>query len=216
MDQILPSFQIEPDRGLTVSAPTMRGALVAAVGIVDRPFEQRRDVLLIDLSGGAGHFAVVGGPHSGKSTVLRALTASLALAHTPREVQFYVLDFGGGTFTSMRDLPHIGGVATRLEVSQVRRTVAEVSLLLTQREQLFTQNGVESMAAYRRMRRAGRFAEDPYGDVFLIVDGWSTIRNEFDDLEPILNDIAARGLTYGVHLVLGASRWMEVRPVVRD
>jgi S-DNA-T family DNA segregation ATPase FtsK/SpoIIIE len=216
MDQILPPLQIEPDRGLTVGVPAMRGALVSAVGIVDRPFEQRRDVLLIDLSGGAGHFAVVGGPQSGKSTVLRAMVTSLALSHTPREVQFYALDFGGGAFTALRDLPHVGGVATRLEVSQVRRTVAEIALLMAQREQMFTQHGVESMAAYRRMRREGRFAEDPFGDVFLIVDGWVTIRNEFDDLEPALNDIAARGLTYGIHLLLGASRWMEVRPVVRD
>ena len=91
MDQILPPLQIEPDRGLTVAMPQLRGALVAAVGAVDRPFEQRRDVLMLDLSGAAGHFVVVGGPRSGKSTVLRDVVTSLALTHTPREVQFYAL-----------------------------------------------------------------------------------------------------------------------------
>jgi S-DNA-T family DNA segregation ATPase FtsK/SpoIIIE len=216
MDQILPPLRIEPDRGITVSLPELRGAMVAAVGIVDRPFEQRRDVLMLDLSGGAGHFVVVGGPQSGKSTVLRDVVVSLALSHTPREAQFYVLDFGGGAFGPLRDLPHVGGVANRLEVSQVRRTVAEVMVVLTQRERMFAERGIDSMATYRRQRREGRYADDPFGDVFLVIDGWMTLRNEFEDLEPAITQIASRGLTYGIHLLLGVSRWMELRPAVRD
>ena len=36
-----------------------------------------------------------GGTQAGKSTLLRSLIAALALTHTPAEVQFYCLDFGG-------------------------------------------------------------------------------------------------------------------------
>jgi S-DNA-T family DNA segregation ATPase FtsK/SpoIIIE len=216
MDQILPPLHAEPDRGITVGMPDLRGALIAAVGIVDRPFEQRRDVLMLDLSGGAGHFVVVGGPQSGKTTVLRNVVASMALTHTPREAQFYVLDFGGGAFTAMRDLPHVGGVATRLDISQVRRTVAEVVVILNQRERMFAEHGIDSMGTYRRQKREGRYPEDPFGDVFLIVDGWITLRNEFEDLEAVLTQLAGRGLTYGIHLLIGASRWMDLRPAVRD
>ncbi|MGA8114248.1 MAG: type VII secretion protein EccCa [Actinocatenispora sp.] len=216
LDELLPPLAVVPDRGLTVDQPELRGALAAAVGVVDRPFEQRRDVLWADLSGGGGNFVVVGGPQSGKSTALRAIVTSLALTHTPREAQFYCLDFGGGALAGLRDLPHVGGVTSRLDVSQVRRTVAEVSLVLTQREKLFTEHGVDSMAGYRRARRQGRFAEDPFGDVFLVIDGWMTLRNEFDDLESVVTDIASRGLTYGVHVLIGASRWMELRAAIRD
>jgi DNA segregation ATPase FtsK/SpoIIIE, S-DNA-T family len=216
LDQILPPLQVDAERGLTVSAPMARGSLVASVGIVDRPFEQRRDVLTLDLAGGGGHLAVVGSPQSGKSTLLRSVVASFALTHTARETQFYVLDFGGGAFTTMRDLPHLGGVATRLEINQVRRTVAEVVVVMNQRERLFAAQGIDSMATYRRMKREGRFASDPFGDVFLVIDGWGTLRSDFEDLEAVITQIASRGLTYGVHLVVGASRWMELRPAVRD
>jgi DNA segregation ATPase FtsK/SpoIIIE, S-DNA-T family len=216
MDQLLPPLRIDVDRGLTVELPAMHGALVATIGELDRPFEQRRDVLMVDLSGSAGHFAIVGGPQSGKSTVLRDIIVSLALTHTPQEVQFYALDFGGGALTALRDLPHVGGVATRLEVSQVRRTVAEAAVLMAHRERSFAEQGVDSMTTYRRMKRAGRFTEDPFGDVFIVVDGWIAIRNEFEDLEATLTDLAGRGLTYGIHLLIGASRWMELRPAVRD
>ena len=47
------------------------------------------------------------------------LVTSLALTHTPREVQFYCLDFGGGSLAALRDLPHVGGVAARLDAGAV-------------------------------------------------------------------------------------------------
>ena len=72
------------------------GRLLVPVGVVDRPFEQRRDPFVVDLSGAGGHVAIVGGPQTGKSTLLRSLICALALTHTPAEVQFYCLDFGGG------------------------------------------------------------------------------------------------------------------------
>src|SRR5262249_3400693 len=154
---------------------------------------------------------------SGKSTLLRSLVVSLALSQTPHEAQFYCLDFGGGSLTGLRDLPHVGGVATRLDAGEVRRTVAEGSQLLAERERLFADNNVDSIATYRRLKKAGlppeagrpsaaphpsqpratsRFAEDPFGDVFLVVDGWATIRADFEDLEPVVADIANRGLSY--------------------
>jgi len=73
------------------------------IGTVDRPREQRRDTLTVNLAGAAGHVVVVGGPRSGKSTLLRTLVTSMALTTTPLESQFFVMDFGGGAFAPMTD-----------------------------------------------------------------------------------------------------------------
>ncbi len=54
-------------------------ALTAPIGIVDRPFEQRRTPLIVDLSRAAGNVALVGAPQSGKSTALRTLITALAV-----------------------------------------------------------------------------------------------------------------------------------------
>jgi DNA segregation ATPase FtsK/SpoIIIE, S-DNA-T family len=216
LSQLLPPLMAAPGRGITVCNPAVHGTLCTPVGVVDKPFEQRRDLLLLDLAGAAGHAIVVGGPHSGKSTLLRTAILSFALTHTPREVQFYCLDFSGGALVPLRDLPHVGGVGTRRDLGQVRRTIAELKLLLQQREERFTRHGIDSMATYRRLKREGRFAEDPFGDVFLVVDGWSTIRTEFEDLETSVIDIANRGLSFGVHIAASAGRWMDVRHTIRD
>ena len=192
------------------------GALKVSVGVVDQPFQQKRGQLLADLSAGAGHAAIVGAPQSGKSTMLRTLLLSLALTHTPRQVQFYCLDFGGGSLGTLADLPHVGSVANRLDVERANRTIMELSNLLNQREETFQAEGIDSMAAYRRARNEGRFADDPYGDVFLVVDGWFTMRQDFEALEPTLQELASRGLGFGIHLIVAATRWSEIRPWLRD
>jgi S-DNA-T family DNA segregation ATPase FtsK/SpoIIIE len=209
---LLPPLAVTP-RGLSTAGGEAQGMLRAVLGIIDRPFEQRRDPLWTDLSGAAGHVAVVGAPRSGKSTVLRTLVSSLALLNTPAEVQFYVLDFGGGTLSALSGLPHVGGVAPRSAADQVRRTVAELSTLLEQRERSFADHGIGTIAAYRQL---GAAAGDGFGDVFLVVDGWLTLRQDYEDLEPAVTALAARGLGYGIHVVAAAGKWSEFRPAVRD
>ncbi|GLF99076.1 type VII secretion protein EccCa [Streptomyces yaizuensis] len=218
LDELLPGLTGVEGRGLTLPGYEGAGRLVVPLGVVDKPFEQRRDTLYRDFSGAAGHMQIVGGPQSGKSTLLRTLVAGFALTHTPREVQFYALDFGGGGLSAIAALPHVGGVASRLDPERVRRTVAEVYGVLTRREEYFRTSGVDSIATYRRLRARGEISvqEQPFGDVFLLIDGWGGFRTEYEGLEPLVLDIASRGLGYGIHLVLTASRSMEVRANLKD
>ncbi|RDI64502.1 type VII secretion protein EccCa [Nocardia pseudobrasiliensis] len=229
----LPPLEESPSVDMLLPDPDWRspvnrhGQLWMPIGIIDKPYEQRRDVLTIQLSGAQGHVAVVGGPQSGKSTALRTIIMAAAATHTPEQVQFYCLDFGGGSMTGLSGLPHVGSVAGRLDVDRVRRTIAELTSLMRRREERFSELGIESMAEFRRRKFAkiradgtmppdDPLSEDRFGDVFLVIDGWATIREEMDTLEPQINAFASQGLSYGIHLVIGASRWAEIRPVVKD
>ncbi|MBC3991801.1 type VII secretion protein EccCa [Streptomyces sp. AC563] len=216
LDQLLPRLSTSPERGLHAPEYTRLGGLVAPLGLIDKPFEQRREVLYRDFSGAAGHMLVVGGPQSGKSTLLRTLIASFALTHTPQEVQFYGLDFGGGGMSALADLPHVGGVASRLDPERVRRTVAEVAGVLARREEYFRANGIDGIGSYRRQRATGQLPDQPWGDVFLLIDGWGPFKQEYEMLEGVVTDIAARGLGYGIHVVITASRYMELRANLKD
>jgi S-DNA-T family DNA segregation ATPase FtsK/SpoIIIE len=218
LDALLPGLTAVQGRGLTQPGYEGAGRLVVPAGLVDKPYEQRRDPLWVDFSGAAGHMQVIGGPQSGKSTLLRALICSFALTHTPYEVQFYGLDFGGGGMAAVAGLPHVGGVASRLDPEKVRRTVAEVYGVLTRREEYFRSSGISSIADFRARRARGEIpvTDQPWGDVFLVIDGWGNFRADYEALEPLILDMAARGLGYGIHLVLTASRSMEVRANMKD
>ena len=100
--------------------------------------------------------AIAGGPQSGKSTMMRTLICALALTHTPREVQFYCLDFGGGALAlagSAAARRRGGGTAGHGTGGPQRSPRSPPCW--RQRERLFADHGVDSMATYRR-RRARR------------------------------------------------------------
>ncbi len=216
LDDILPPLLPAPGLGLCPPDWPARGGLAVPVAVVDEPFEQARALLVADLSGVGGHVGIAGGTQAGKSTLLRTLLAALALTHTPAEVQFYCLDFGGGGLATLAGLPHVGGIAGRMDPDRVSRTVAEVHAILARRERLFTEHGIENMAAYRELRAQGRHADDPHGDVFLVVDGWASLRADFDTLDQHIRQLAGRGLAYGIHLALTTSRWSDVHSALRD
>src|SRR5580658_3744564 len=216
LDEIMPALEPIPGVGLAPVDWAGRGGLVVPVGVVDRPFEQLRDLLMVNLSGVGGHAGLVGRAQGGKSTLLRTLISSLAVTHTPAQMQFYCLDFGGGTLASLAGLPHVGDVATRLGTDLVSRTIAEVMAIVGRRERLFAEHGIATMTAYRQLRAAGKFSDDPHGDVFLVIDGWATFKTEFEPLETALRQVLPRMLNYGVHLILCANRWMELHSSVRD
>lgn len=216
LDSLLPPLSPTEDRGYTAVGYAGSGRLQVPVGIIDMPYHQRQDHMVVDLGGASGHGAVVGGPQSGKSNVLRTLIASTSLTHTPQEVQFYCVDLGGGSMAALQNLPHVGGFGGRRNPDVVRRTVAELNALLTAREARFQEQGIDSMADFRNRKRRGDIADDGYGDVFLLVDGWAAFRNEFESLEQDVLNLAAQGLTFGIHVFVTANRWGEIRPALKD
>lgn len=212
---LMPDLAPDPELGFISRAWRESGVLRVPLGTVDLPLEQRRETLVLDLSGAGGNFALVGGPQTGKSTALRTIVQALSLTYTPQEVQFYVMDFGGGTFAGFAGAPHVAGVATR-DTEEVRtRMLAEIAAIMDDRERYFRAHGIDSMDTYRRGRLAGTY-DDGYGDMFLVIDGWGALRSEFDGLDREVTTMMSRGLSLGVHLVISAARWMDIRAEAQD
>jgi len=212
LDAILPA-------GMALTSPLAGGGvhpLTVPIGLIDKPAEQSRDILAVDLSGSAGHLLVVGASLTGKTTLLRTLIASFALTHTPLDAQFYCVDYGGGGLSSLAALPHVGGVAGRQDPELVRRTVVAVASLLDERETRFKEAGIDSPAALRSRRAQSDLDGDSWADVFLVIDNWPALRQDFEELEAPVQEIATRGLGYGVHLVMTANRWIDVRSSLRE
>ncbi|MGQ4375682.1 type VII secretion protein EccCa [Streptomyces sp. SAS_267] len=187
------------------------GSMRIPLGILDDPAKQRQRSWLLDLTVAGGHTAVIGGPQSGKTTLLRTLALSLALTHTPYDVAVYGLDLVGGGLSVLAGLPHVGGIAGRADHERAARTVAEVRTMLGEREDLFRAYGIDSIDQLRHLRAQGQLPQLGSTDIVLLVDGFGALRDEFANLDDAVADLLKRGGGYGIHVVAGMLRWNDVR-----
>ncbi|GLF93598.1 type VII secretion protein EccCa [Streptomyces yaizuensis] len=188
-----------------------RGPLQVPLGLLDDPTRQWQGQWYLDLTLAGGHAAVIGGPQSGKTALLRTLVLSLALTHTPQEVGIYGLDLAGGGLQALAGLPHVGGVAGRADRERAARTVEEVRTMLTRREELFREHGIDSVDQLRARHAAGRLPELASAEIVLVIDGFGALRDDFEDLDDAVVDILRRGSGYGIHVVAAAFRWNDIR-----
>lgn len=192
LGQLFDDLVVDTQHGLTSPTWRGRGPLILPLGAVDRPRDQRRDVLTADLRGAGGHLVVVGAPRSGKTTLLQTFVLSTAVLNTPAEARFFIIDAGGG-LAALRALPHLAGFAGVAEVDVVRRIVDEVGTLITEPS-------------------AGTSNEA----VFLVIDGWDRLPGIHHDLQSAIHDLGARGLAANVHLVVSTNRWGDLRIATRE
>lgn len=192
------------------------GPLLVPLGLLDDPARQWQGQWLLDLTVAGGHAAVIGGPQSGRTTLLRTLVLSLALTHTPQEVGVYGLDLVGGGLQALSELPQVGGVAGRADRERAARTVEEVRAMLAVREDLFREHGIDSVEQLRALHAAGRLPRLASAEILLVIDGFGALRDEFDDLDDAVADILKRGGGYGIHVVASMLRWNDVRIAVQS
>ncbi|GLY92141.1 type VII secretion protein EccCa [Actinoallomurus iriomotensis] len=197
------------EHGLAVAGG--HGPMRVPLGLLDDPAHQWQGVWTLDLTRAGGHVAVIGAPQSGKTALLRTLVLSLALTHTPREVAVYAVDLVGGGLRSLSELPHVGGVAGRADRERVRRTVEEVRAMLSHREEVFRDRGIDSVERLRETHAAGGVPELPSADVVLVIDGIGAIREDFEELDEQVSDLLQRGGGFGIHVVAAMLRWNDVR-----
>jgi S-DNA-T family DNA segregation ATPase FtsK/SpoIIIE len=155
-----------------------------AIGLVDRPERQVQEPLRLDLAEG-GTWLAIGGPRSGRSTLLRTVLAEAVSRHTPDELHVHVLEAGAGSLAAEASrLPHTGTV---IGGEDALRTVRLVDRL------------VQEVAA----RRSGAGSSGRPKILFL-VDGVEAISTLLDEGDPgrgsagllrVMRDGAAVGLT---------------------
>ncbi|KIE25551.1 cell division protein FtsK [Streptomyces sp. MUSC 125] len=187
------------------------GVMKVPLGVLDDPARQWQGQWVMDLTVAGGHAAVIGGPQSGKTTLLRTLVLSLAMTHTPREVAVYGLDLVGGGLAALSGLPHVGGIAGRTDRERAARTVEEVRGMLAAREEFFRAHGIDSVERLRELRAEGGLPELSSTEIVLIVDGFGALRDDFEELEDAVTDLLKRGGGYGIHVVASMLRWNDVR-----
>ncbi|SFD96928.1 FtsK/SpoIIIE domain-containing protein [Blastococcus tunisiensis] len=164
--------------------PPGPGPAVLPLGLVDRPDLQTQEVLGLDLDDG-GTWLAVGGPRSGRTTLLLTVLGEAVHRLGPDELHVHVLEAGAGLLaTAAARHPHSGTVVGGEDALRTVRLV-------------------DRLAQEVANRRAGaRATATPR--ILLLVDGIESISALLDEADPgrgsahllrVLRDGAAVGLT---------------------
>ncbi|WP_294180265.1 FtsK/SpoIIIE domain-containing protein [uncultured Schumannella sp.] len=152
----------------------------------------------IDLDRDGPHALIAGTTGAGKSEALVSWVLALCASHTAREVAFVLIDFkGGSTFGQLDGVPHVAGIVTDLDAIRARRAMRGLRAELERRERLIAECGARSIAELP----PGRLPR-----LVVAVDEYATVVTDHPELHAVFSDLAARGRSLGVHLILCTQR----------
>lgn len=160
----------------------------------------------LDLAADGPHGLIAGTTGSGKSELLQTIVAALAVANTSENMTFVLVDYkGGAAFTDCVDLPHTVGMVTDLDTHLVARALDSLGAELKYREHVLGEAGAKDIEDYLDL--VGRTPELPrMPRLLIVIDEFASLARELPNFVTGLVNIAQRGRSLGIHLLLATQR----------
>jgi S-DNA-T family DNA segregation ATPase FtsK/SpoIIIE len=159
-------------------------------------------VMTIDLRDDGPHALVAGTTGSGKSELLQTLICSLALSNPPDRICFLLVDYkGGAAFRECADLPHTVGYITDLSPALVARALTSLYAEVSAREELLAEYGAKDLVAMERDH-----PDQAPPSLLICVDEFAALTAEVPEFVDGMVNIAQRGRSLGMHLILATQR----------
>jgi DNA segregation ATPase FtsK/SpoIIIE, S-DNA-T family len=155
----------------------------------------------IDLVEDGPHVLIAGTTGSGKSELLQSAVTAIAARYSPQRVNFLFVDYKGGAATkTFEHLPHTVGFVSNLDAALARRAIVSLRAELERRMAL-----LECRAKDLRELVAVAPGEAP-PSLVIVIDEFATLAKQLPEFVTGVIDIAQRGRSLGVHLVLSTQR----------
>lgn len=147
------------------------------------------------------HGLVAGMTGSGKSELLISWLLSIACNYHPEDVSFVVIDYkGGSTAYALEKLPHVCGIITDVG-SGIDRCMQSLEYELRRRENIFASVGAKDIKEYIKGHHKGEFQE-AVPRLLIVFDEFKELIKERPVVKKMVDSIAAKGSSLGVHLIL--------------
>ncbi|MCP4380553.1 MAG: FHA domain-containing protein, partial [Hyphomicrobiales bacterium] len=158
--------------------------------------------MVLDLRAQGPHALVGGTTGAGKSEFLQSWVMGMALEHSPERVTFLFVDYkGGAAFSECVELPHCVGLVTDLSPHLVRRALTSLNAELHHREIVLQKKKAKDLL---ELERSGDPETPP--SLVIVVDEFAALVNEVPEFVDGVVNVAQRGRSLGLHLILATQR----------
>ncbi|MEG3628933.1 FtsK/SpoIIIE domain-containing protein [Streptomyces poriticola] len=200
--RLLDVLQLEPPTSEAIAARWRTGgqSTLAVIGeSYDGPFG-------IDMRKDGPHGLIAGTTGSGKSELLQTIVAALAVANTPENMTFVLVDYkGGSAFKDCVKLPHTVGMVTDLDAHLVERALESLGAELKRREHILAAADAKDIEDYQDLVRRDP-SHAPVPRLLIVIDEFASMVRDLPDFVTGLVNIAQRGRSLGIHLLLATQR----------
>ncbi|GAB2525218.1 FtsK/SpoIIIE domain-containing protein [Paramicrobacterium agarici] len=160
------------------------------------------DAMHLDLRVQGPHALVGGTTGSGKSEFLQAWVLGMAAEYSPDRVTFLFVDYkGGSAFAECVNLPHCVGLVTDLSPHLVRRALTSLRAELHYREHVLNRKKAKDLL---ELEKRGDPECPPA--LVLVIDEFAALAGEVPEFVDGVVDIAQRGRSLGIHLIMATQR----------
>ncbi|MGV9454703.1 FtsK/SpoIIIE domain-containing protein [Streptomyces sp. NPDC003635] len=160
----------------------------------------------IDIRKDGPHGLIAGTTGSGKSELLQTIVAALAVANTPENMTFVLVDYkGGAAFKDCVHLPHTVGMVTDLDAHLVERALESLGAELHRREHILAKADAKDIEDYQDLVRRDP-SHKPVPRLLIVIDEFASMVRDLPDFVTGLVNIAQRGRSLGIHLLLATQR----------
>ena len=163
---------------------------IGATGVVD-----------IDLVHDGPHTLIGGTSGAGKSELLQSMVVALATHHPPPRLNFLFVDYKGGASSQVFErLPHTVGYVTNLSAQLSLRALTSLRAELNRRMAIM-EGRAKDLAEMLEVA-----PDEAPPSLVIVVDEFATLVKEVPEFVEGVIDIAQRGRSLGIHLVLATQR----------
>ncbi len=157
--------------------------------------------LEIDLVEHGPHALIAGTSGAGKSELLQSAIAALIANHPPTRLNLLFIDYKGGASSNIfQGVPHTVGYVTNLGADLAMRALVSLRAELDRRMRVMEGRAkdLEEMLE--------KHPEEAPPSLVIVVDEFATLVKEIPDFVTGMVDIAQRGRSLGIHLILATQR----------
>lgn len=179
------------------------GNINPIVGEYDDPNNQKQGLLTLPLSKD-GNTIIYGSTGSGKELAISNIIYSTITDHSPKEANFYILDFGAETLRVFQKAPQVGDIIFSSEEEKIANLYKLLLSELESRKKLFIEyNGDFDFYC----KHSGKTL--PL--IIIVINNYDAYIESYDEYEDMFSLLTREGFKYGITFIVSAATTTTLR-----